>query len=107
MAILLSLSIIWPVMSRRRQAAALEGRRTLAARARPAVSENKAFDKKFVTGAVPRSFHSGGFHARQQTACTTVARCACNRACCCRRHHRDLHRRSQLLSHLARGTEPW
>jgi hypothetical protein len=34
MAILLSLSIVWPVMSRRRQAAALEWRRTLAARAR-------------------------------------------------------------------------
>ena len=34
MAILLSLSIVLPVMSRRRQAAALEWRRTLAARAR-------------------------------------------------------------------------
>ena len=34
MAILLTLSIVLPVMSRRRQAAALEWRRTLAARAR-------------------------------------------------------------------------
>ena len=34
MAILLSLSIVWPVMSRRRHAAVLEWRRTLAARAR-------------------------------------------------------------------------
>jgi hypothetical protein len=34
MAILLSLSIVLPVMSRRRHAAALEWRRTLAARAR-------------------------------------------------------------------------
>jgi hypothetical protein len=34
MAILLSLSIVWPVMRRRRQATAMEWRRMLAARAR-------------------------------------------------------------------------
>jgi hypothetical protein len=34
MAILVTLSIVWPVMRRRRQVAALEWRRTLAARAR-------------------------------------------------------------------------
>ena len=34
MAILLSLSVVWPVMKQRRQAAALEWRRRLAARAR-------------------------------------------------------------------------